>query len=177
MSLNHNFIPVWCIGGHIFLFLMLFCSNLTDFPWFQLVYDGPTDGPTDVPKDQQRDTPSYRDVRTHLKIVTSRTEFRQQMRSGKLPMNLSLNSLLNGILSYSWCYFVQIWPISQKFNSYVMDRPTDRPTEQLTDGHTLLQRCENASKFVAVGGYWTLKKRAMISTDDALWARREKNTE
>ena len=37
--------------------------------------------------------------------------------SDELSAYLSLFSLLNGILSYSWCYFVQIWSISQKFNS------------------------------------------------------------
>ena len=69
---------------------------------------------------------------------TSRTEFGQQMRSGELPAYLSLNRLLNGILSYSWCYFVQIRPISQKFNLCVTDRRTDGPTDRPTDGHTLL---------------------------------------
>ena len=50
------------------------------------------------------------------------------------PTYLSLNCLLNGIFSHSWCYFVQIWPMSQKFNSCVTDGLTDGPT----DGHTLL---------------------------------------
>ena len=57
------------------------------------------------------------------------TQFRHQMRSG----------FSNGIVSCSWCYFVQTQPISQKLNS-VMDRPTDGPT------HPLLKNCENASK-------------------------------
>ena len=35
------------------------------------------------------------------KIETSRTEFGQQMRSRELSAYLSLNRLLNGILSYS----------------------------------------------------------------------------
>ena len=34
-------------------------------------------------------------------LKTSRTEFGQQMRSRELPAYLSLNRLLNGILSYS----------------------------------------------------------------------------
>ena len=69
---------------------------------------------------------------------------------GELPAYLSLNRLLNGILSYSWCYFVQFRPISQKFNSCVTDRRMvrrrDGRTDRQTDGHTLLKRCENASK-------------------------------
>ena len=31
--------------------------------------DGWTDGPTDGPTDERPDTPSYRDVRTHLKMM------------------------------------------------------------------------------------------------------------
>ena len=56
--------------------------------------------------------------------------------SGELPAFLSLNRLLNGILSYSWCYFVRIRPISQKFNSCVTDGRTDRRTDRRTDGPT-----------------------------------------
>ena len=48
--------------------------------------------------DGRKETPSYDDARTHL---TSRTEFGQQMRPSDLPAYLSLNRLLNGILSYS----------------------------------------------------------------------------
>ena len=33
--------------------------------------------------------------------------------SGELPAYLSFNCLFNGTLSYSWCYFVRIRPISQ----------------------------------------------------------------
>ena len=47
--------------------------------------------------------------------------------SGELPAYLSLNGLLNGKRSYSGCYFVQFWPISQKFNS------CDQRTDQRTD--------------------------------------------
>ena len=39
---------------------------------------------------------------------------------------------LNGKLSYSWCFFVQIQPISQKFNSCVMNRPTNWQTNEQT---------------------------------------------
>ena len=42
----------------------------------------------------------------------------------------------------SWCYFARNQPISQKFNSRVTDGRMDRRT----DRHTLLKRCENASK-------------------------------
>ena len=70
------------------------------------------------------------------------------MRSGELPAYLSLNQLLNGILSHSWCYSVQIWPISQKFNSCVTDGRADRPTDGRTDRRTDTPsyRDENASK-------------------------------
>ena len=74
--------------------------------------------------------------RQHSRITntrTSRTEFGQQMRSGDLPAYLSLNCLLNGIVSCSQCYFVQIQPISQKFYSCVTDGPTDEPTDGPTD--------------------------------------------
>ena len=57
------------------------------------------------------------------------------MRSGELPAYLSLNQLLNGILSHSWCYSVQIWPISQKFNLCVTDGPTDTPSYRDTRTH------------------------------------------
>ena len=39
------------------------------------------------------------------------------------------------IVSCSRFYFVQIQPISQKFNSYV----TDGPTDGRMDGHTLIE--------------------------------------
>ena len=48
--------------------------------------------------------------------------------SGELPTCLSLNRLLNGILSYYWCSFVRIRPISHKFNSWVTDGRTDTPS-------------------------------------------------
>ena len=57
------------------------------------------------------------------------------MRSGNLPAYLSLNRLLNGIVSCSRCYFVQIQPISKKFNSSV----TDGPTDGRMDGHALIE--------------------------------------
>ena len=60
--------------------------------------------------------------------------------SGELPAYLSLNRLLNGILSYSYSYFVQIQPISQKFNSCVTDGPTDRPAHRRT--HPLIEMRE-----------------------------------
>ena len=53
-----------------------------------------------------------------------------------------LKCLVNGTVSCSWCYFVQIQPISHKFNSCVVrltNRRTDTPAYRL-------QRCENASK-------------------------------
>ena len=74
--------------------------------------------------------PISRFFRSHLiSMITSRTEFGQQMRSGDLLAYLSLNRLLNGVLSCSQCYFVRFRPISQKFNSCVTDGPTDRLIE------------------------------------------------
>ena len=58
------------------------------------------------------------------------------MRSRWLLAYLSLNRLFNGILSCSWCFFVQIQLISQKFNSCVTDGRTDRRTDRRTDGRT-----------------------------------------
>ena len=55
------------------------------------------------------------------------------MRSGDLPAYLSLNRLLNGTVSCSRCYFVQIRPISQKFNSCVTHQPTDGRTNLLIE--------------------------------------------
>ena len=49
------------------------------------------------------------------------------MRSRWLLVYLSLNRLLNSILSCSWCYFVKIQLISQKFN--VCDGRTDGRTD------------------------------------------------
>ena len=69
-------------------------------------------------------------------LWTSWTEFGLQMHSRELPAYLSLNRLLNGILSYSWCYFVQICPISWRFNSCVTDGPTDEQTDGPTDRRT-----------------------------------------
>ena len=57
-------------------------------------------------------------------IELSVTEFRHQMRSGDLSAYLSLNRLLNSIVLCSWCYFVQIQPSSQKFNSCVTNGRT-----------------------------------------------------
>ena len=55
------------------------------------------------------------------------------MRSGDLPTYLSLNRLLNDLVLCSWCYFVQIQSISQKFISCVTDGWTDRRTDRQTD--------------------------------------------
>ena len=52
----------------------------------------------------------YRRNKKNQKKKTSRTEFGQQMRSGDLLAYLSLNHLLNGVLSCSRCYFVRISP-------------------------------------------------------------------
>ena len=41
---------------------------------------------------------------------------------------------------------VQIQPISRKFNSCATDKWTDGRTDGQTNEHTLLKRCENASK-------------------------------
>ena len=46
-------------------------------------------------------------------------------------------------------YLSQFWSktaILLDFNSFVMDGRMDRRTDRPTDGHTLLKRCENASK-------------------------------
>ena len=69
-----------------------------------------------------------------INYETSLAEARYQMHSGELLACLSLNCLFNNIVSYSRCYLVQIKPISQKINSCVMDRRTNRQT----DRHTLL---------------------------------------
>ena len=71
------------------------------------------------------------------------------MRFGDLPAYSSRNCLSNSIDSCSSCYFVQIQPISEKFNcDRRNDRQTDGPTNGPTDGreNTHLWRCENASK-------------------------------
>ena len=71
---------------------------------------------------------------------TSRIEFGQQMRSGDLLAYLSLNRLLNGVLSCSRFYFVRIQSISQKFNSCVSDGRTDGRTDGQT--HPLIEMRE-----------------------------------
>ena len=58
------------------------------------------------------------------------------MRSGELPAYLSLSCLLNGIVSCSWCYFVQIQPISPKFNS--CDLRTDKPSYRNARTHLII---------------------------------------
>ena len=71
----------------------------------------------------------------------SLTEFRYQMRFDGLPAYLSLNRLLhvNGLVSCSWCYFLQSQPISQKSNSCLTygrtDRRTDTPSHRDTRTH------------------------------------------
>ena len=69
---------------------------------------------------------------------TSWTEFRQQMRSRELPAYLSLNRLLNGTLSYPWCYFFFVCSnlAHQKCNSWSC--MTDGRMDRRTDWHTLL---------------------------------------
>ena len=57
-----------------------------------------------------------------------------QMRYGELSAYQSLDCLSTGILSCSWCYFVQIQLISQKFNSCATDGYTDRLTDGQTNG-------------------------------------------
>ena len=87
---------------------------------------GPTGRQTDQPTGRQRD--AY----TRLKLKTIVTEFSRLMRSGGLLAYLSLNRLMNGIILCSRCYFSQIQhrnPISQKFNLWVMDQPTDGWTD------------------------------------------------
>ena len=39
-------------------------------------------------------------------------------------------------------------------------------TDGPMDGHNLLQRCDGASKNIAISGSWAFKEKAMISTDD-----------
>ena len=63
--------------------------------------------------------------RGHTDEEASLTEFRDQMRSGDPPLYLSLNCLLNDIVSCPCCYFAQIQPISEKFNSFVTDGRTN----------------------------------------------------
>ena len=67
--------------------------------------------------------------------LTSRTEFGQQMRSGELPVYLSLNCLFNGRDSRPWRYFVQVLRIYQKL---VYDGRTDQRTSQI-DARTYLK--------------------------------------
>ena len=86
-----------------------------------------------------------------LSSITSRTDFGQQMRSRELPAYLSLNRLFNGILSYFWCYFVQIRPNSQKFNSCV--------TEGRTDGQTDIPFYRDARTHLKTTGGIALTKR------------------
>ena len=66
---------------------------------------------------------------TWSKQITRR-EIGKQVRqsSGDLPAYLSLNHLLIGILSCSWCYFVQIQLIFRILN--VTDRRTDGRTDE-----------------------------------------------
>ena len=55
------------------------------------------------------------------------------MLSSDLPAYLSLNCIFNGIVLCSWCCFVLIQPIFQKFNSFVTDVRKDRRTDRRTD--------------------------------------------
>ena len=67
------------------------------------------------------------------KTLGNKSEFRHQMRSGDLLACVSLNCLLNRVVSCSWYYFAQIQPISQKFISCVTDRRTNGRTDGRTD--------------------------------------------
>ena len=58
---------------------------------------------------------------------------------------LSLNYLLKGIVSCSQCYFVQIHPISKKFNLFVTGQPMDRRTDRRTDGQECIKINERMS--------------------------------
>ena len=75
---------------------------------------------------------------TELEVVwggnrkSSLTEFRQ-MLSGDLLAYLSLNFPLYGLVLRSGCYFAQNQPISQKFNSFVIDGPTHSLIEMRDD--------------------------------------------
>ena len=83
------------------------------------------------------------DARQSSSNITSQTKFGQQMRSGDLPVYFALmhsqykwenyHCLIRNLLELSfkwhtfcsWCYFIRIHPISQKFNSCVTDLRTD----------------------------------------------------
>ena len=88
-------------------------------------------GRTDLWTDGRTDTTSFRDATAYLKNKPNRV--RTTDAFSLTARVLVFESLLfNGTLSYSWCHFVQIRTISQKFNSCV----TDVLTEGRTDGRT-----------------------------------------
>ena len=78
----------------------------------------------------------FLDLKTKKIWWTSLTEFRQHMCLAICsPICLSIVSFFNGIISCSFCYFVQIQrgnPFSQKFNSCMTDRPMDGPAHPKT---------------------------------------------
>ena len=68
---------------------------------------------------------------------TSRTEFRQQMRSGDLLVYLSLNCLFNGIAHVPDAILLKISPfLRNSTRVWRTDGPTDGPTDRRTDGRT-----------------------------------------
>ena len=62
------------------------------------------------------------------------------------PTHLSLNRLLNGIVSCSWCYFVQ--PIFQKFHSHVTDGRTDPLMREHIKKHSLSEQWKRWRMFI-----------------------------
>ena len=98
------------------------------------------------------------------------------MRSRWLLAYLSLNRLLNGILSCSWCYFVQIQLISQKFNSCVTDRPTDRRMDRRTDGRTDIPSYRDARTHLIIASdvpfqclFFTISLILGLQSQHVLW--------
>ena len=67
---------------------------------------------------------------------TSLTGVSYQMRSGKLPANLSLNSLSNGKVLCSLCYFIQIQPGLQITIRFLKNPTWMWQTDQWTYGRT-----------------------------------------
>ena len=77
-----------------------------------------------------------------LRDYQNKSEYRQQMRSGNMPTYLSLNCPLSGMFMFM---FLMLFCSSSGYFQViqlVLKLWTDGPT----DGHILLERCENASK-------------------------------
>ena len=105
-----------------------------------------------VPRKKIYDFYAYRTYRWHCK--RGKTEHKTK----KLPYHFrryfeascnSKHSVHCHTFMYStlfYHYFVQKMASFDAFNSRVLSGQADEPTDGLTEGHTLLKRCENASK-------------------------------